>query len=294
VDRLNKRIDDLRVPMPLPPAKPSWKSSPWLIALTTGIIGCIVGGFIVASWQSSQNHSSEDLKRDINLEVARQLAPIQSDLSHQIQEFRKQVSDQLTAQDEKVSRIQGALGIAQNSNHGDGLEKFAAMKLPDLRKNLPALTSAVKLAQESKARPSLDTVVSIQNRIAHLNLDSPESVQAAEAVINFASHLREISNLVPDVALARVMHCRLPPGMFIGSVISGCTVDLDGQSFENVAFENCIVRYNGGPVHLVRATFTNCLYAIALPTTLSAPAKKVIESILAASGQKPSVTVTSG
>ena len=172
------------------------------------------------------------------------------------------------------------------------------MKLPDLRNNLPALTSAIKMAQESKARPNLDTVVSIQNRIAHLTLDCPESVQAAEALINYASHLREVNNLVPGVALARVMSCRLPfsnPGIIFDRVmISGCTVDLDGKSLNNVYFENCIVRYRGGTVDMNNVTFANCFYVISLPTYLSVPAQKIVDSILSASGQKPTVTVTSG
>lgn len=245
-------------------------------------------------WSLGQTHSVEDQKRDIALEVGKELAPIQTDVNRQIQDFRQQVTNQLTAQDERLSRIQGLLGIAQNAKGRDGLEKFAAMQLPDLRKNLPALTETVRTAQEKKRNLGLNTVLAIQKTISGLNLNNSESVQAAEAILNYGSHLREISNLVPDVAAARTMRCRLPPGAFIGSLVTGCTVDLDGQTFDNVAFENCIVRYRGGPVHLRRVTFTNCLYAVALPTTLSPPAKKVVESILAASGQKPTVTLTSG
>lgn len=292
-EEMPQRKPKIEAPVPIPTARPSLRNSPWLIGLITGIVGCVVGGFIVATWQSNQSHNAEDLKRDINLEVHNQVAAMQTDVGHQIQEFQQHVTDQLTAQDEKVSRIQGLLGVSRNKT-SDGLQKFASMKDSELRKNLPALTSAVKMAQEGKVQPSLNTVLSVQNRIGGLNLDSPESVQAAEAVINYTSHLREISNLVPDVALARVARCRTPPGVFIDSTITGCTVDLDGQSFNNVAFENCIVRYRGGPVYLRNVTFTNCLYMISLPTTLSEPAKKMVRSILSASGQKPSVTVTSG
>lgn len=238
-------------------------------------------------WALGRTHSEEDQKRDISLEVGKQLGPIEAELSRQ-----------LSAQNDKISRIQGALGVAQNSKTTGSLQKFASMKAAELRKNLPALAETVRTAQESKTSLSLDTILAIQKTLAQLNLDNPASAQAAEAIINYASHLREISNLVPNAALARAVNCRVPfsaPGVIYDQVIiTGCTVDLDGRAYVGALFENCIVRYKGGALNLRNVTFSNCLYVISLPNTPSDPAKRMVKSILSASSEKPSVTVNSG
>ena len=258
----------------------------WII----GGVLCIataVATWGITWWALGRTHNEEDQKRDIALEVGKQLGPIQAELNRQ-----------LSDQNEKISRIQGALGVAQNSKTTGSLQKFASMKAPELRKNLPALTEAVRTAQESKSALSLDTVLSIQKTLAQLNLDSPSSAQAAEAIINYASHLREMRNLVPNAALARAVNCRVPfsaPGIVYDQVIiKGCTVDLDGRAYVGALFENCIVRYKGGALNLRNVTFSNCLYVISLPNTPSDPAKRMVKSILSASGEKPSVTVSSG
>jgi hypothetical protein len=50
---------------------------------------------------------------------------------------------------------------------------------------------------------------------------------------------------------------------FRNSVFKGQTVDLDGNTYVECVFTNCVIRFSGGgPVSLVGCTFSECKFAL--------------------------------
>ncbi len=268
--------------------KPFWHQSPWLIAGVTVPVS-ILGAFMIAKWQSSQTHSDEDQKRDIALDVKRQLEPI---------------NEELRKQGEQIANLRGNLGLSFNADPKIAIQQFSSLDAPVLGHHLVRLVQTLNEAQKKGDAADLRAVEAIQTKLATLDLNSTEAREAISAIINYASFVREKTELFPNAEAVRHTHCgfvtaplRVRKNFLISNgTVDGCSQELDGFSFTNYTFENCIVIYRGGPLHLENVTFENCLFIVYLPVVqIKAPAKMFAREILAkSSGPRPTFTVTSG
>jgi hypothetical protein len=70
-------------------------------------------------------------------------------------------------------------------------------------------------------------------------------------------------------------------------IYKDCVVSLDTNSFENITFQNSVVQYRGGPVHLFNVKFVNCRFVLDLSDQPVTPAQeKILRALLDSPDQK--------
>jgi hypothetical protein len=280
-----------------------WINSPWVIGLVTGTLGCIVGGIFVFWLQSNQTHNATDLASAIKIEVSGQLAPIETGLTTQQQQMNSGLSSQMHDLDVQLSGIRERLKAVETKAQDAWdvrLRHLSTAPQSEFQRNLATIPIAFKSLQDDGKILPFKTVEGIQARLLKVNTPDPNYWMATEATINYASFIRERLGLFPNPALARAQPCRIPfdnPAATITLdrvMVKGCTLNLDGKTLVGSYFENSILIYHGGEVHLKNVTFKNCLFVFVLPPQ-TRPQKQLVESVLASAGEKqPILLVNTG
>jgi hypothetical protein len=266
---------------------------PWLKNIGTAI----VGGLVVYGITAARSHSADDQKRDITLEVSKQLEPINS---------------RLEKMDVDIARIKQRDGIigkdepsAPGPSRASPLLQFVALDQPRFARALPRVAAVASEAQGKGETDTIQNTDAVQKKLAMIPLTTPDALRAASSIINYASFVREKGGLIPNVGAVRAKPC--PTLIHIegpkdrirahisNSDISICTLELDGLSLRDVTIRNAIVTYDGGAVQLENARFINCLFVVSLPAQPSGPARQFANEILVKNvGQKPTFTATVG
>jgi hypothetical protein len=171
----------------------------------------------------------------------------------------------------------GALTVLINQINGavNRLERTQTAALVDLNNRVVA-------AQLTGLRTAIETAHKKSEIIPKLELaDYKQTLQKSPsssagywatlaALINYQSFINQLNGEAPDPSTVS-KPCPMVAGpmahdnTFSGFAISGCIVDLDTETFENITFRNSVIRYRGGPVSLLNVRFINCRFILDVP-----------------------------
>jgi hypothetical protein len=107
-------------------------------------------------------------------------------------------------------------------------------------------------------------------------------------------------NIFPDAEKVKNTPCqfvKINPharALFQDTHMHGCGQKLDNGSWKDSSFEDMVITYDGGPVHLENVTFKNCIFEISFPAVPSPPAQKVAEALLSSTGLVVSFSISTG
>ncbi len=206
---------------------------------------------------------------------------------------------------ETVSRNEGRTNHAEQrlsylEGHFDlpsRIGRFAEMPPGDLQVNLRNLTNTLQEAQQEKADVPFKTLVQLRSGLNLVNGRQPEYWQAVAVLINYQTDLAARLQIMPNLERIKDRICGAIEGglsgaVFVGSNLSGCFQKLDGQVWINSIFEDAIIYYSGGPLHLRNVQFVNCLFVVLLPPIPDASAERFANAIMSAKQDIPTFTVS--
>jgi hypothetical protein len=131
---------------------------PWLKNIGTAI----VGGLVVYGITAARSHSADDQKRDITLEVSKQLEPINS---------------RLEKMDVDIARIKQRDGIigkdepsAPGPSRASPLLQFVALDQPRFARALPRVAAVASEAQGKGETDTIQNTDAVQKKLAMIPL----------------------------------------------------------------------------------------------------------------------------
>jgi hypothetical protein len=285
LQKVHKKIDDLANSLPaqaIQSEKACWYRNPLLLGIAQAIVAGLVA-YGVARWQVGQAREDADIDRRIENQVNAKIQPINdaiSKLREDVAYLRAKVED---ATKRKVVR-------------------FSKMPASEVEANLADISRTIRDARDEQIIPPPEAIVELRNKLAQVQTRNPEFWVAFSNVISFQSLVAERLNIFPNAEQARNNPCQslitVAPGVkgaFVkGITIESCSQELDGGSWEDCTFQDTIVVYRGGPVHLKNVTFKNCIFDVSFPKVPSPPAQKIGQALLVATGLVPTFTISAG
>ena len=226
-----------------------WWNYQWVNSLGSAMIAGVLA-FLAGTWQSGKAHDADDLKRDIVMEVSKQLEPIRQELQNQGKD---------------IAKIKGADGIAQlapgpgKTKSVKSLSEIGTLGQKQFAASLPNLYAEMRKVSAPQSGANEATLRAITDKLRHVDENTPEYWSTVLQFIRFVS-----ARHAPDVP---------PPGpanLEIGfntgfpslGVLSRRRVLLDGGEIEDSVFENCRILFTSNPVHMRNVRFVNCVFEI--------------------------------
>lgn len=189
------------------------------------------------------------------------------------------LSDRIGGLSDRVSTIEGALGkrISGLDGRVSGVETRASRqvslaKFLDPNRVLTLIREEIALAQEQNRPLPAAQLTDYKNTVQELPSSAHAYWATVAAVVNYQSHLLQVSGEAPDPTKVSRTCGGITAGtgghnIFKGMTLIGCVVDLDGvnDSFDGVVFRNSVIRYAGGTTHLHNVRFENCNFQLTIP-----------------------------
>jgi len=239
---------------------------------------------------AADNHTNELIDKKLNPAVAQ----INANTTTQIGEVGKQVQ----ALSEKVANLYGLAGrVADLQTQTDRQTSLARFLNPD--RVLAQVRNEIQFADTS-GHPLSVSLKDYRNTV----LDMPTTAYAywttVAAIVNHQSKINQLNGTAPDPAMVSDICLGASTGItrdgqhlfsssgnsFSNSRIADCVVDLDGQSFNGVVFENSVIRYKGGPASLHAVRFVNCNFILNLPPQTRPASPALLVALLESPDQK--------
>jgi len=284
--------------------KPNWWNRPWSIALGSAILG----GTVVLLADGVFSHHAEDLKRDIGLDITRQLNErsaadsenLNNRIAKEVGRELEPVNQQLHTLNQDIGKIKDNLRIARTTPPGSSpLVAFSGMSPRELATSLPALRKALERPPQSDSTSEEKALRTVSQRLGEMDGGAPGYWTTVAAIINYQSLVNQLRGIAPDPSLISRPCAGLTMGTGGGNTISGftvrgCLVDLDTtfNKLVNITFRDSVVRYHGGAVDLQNVTFVNCRFELIIPPDTTPKRPNVLRAILG-SGDQKSITVSS-
>jgi hypothetical protein len=125
--------------------------------------------------------------------------------------------------------------------------------------------------------------------------DLPSVWQTTGQFINYKSTALLPASAESSVNSARTLDCRGGSiETFRGiAFVKKCTLTLENAvAADNVVFENCVIRYKGGPIPIKHAEFKDCIFQFDITNVPSREALIAIKQITASVSQDFKLTVS--
>jgi hypothetical protein len=247
------------------PKAPKFYEKPWFQSAMVGVGCTIMAGAItwaVTAHQSQQGHDEKDQKRDIELEIVKQMEPVKIELSRQFDSIR----DRLDRQGEDIAGLKAAIRIARGPG---SIESFGRLGQREFMQALPALLAALKQPQQA---PSRSALLAVAEKLYKSDKKAPEYWPTVLTFVQFASDSIAASKVppanAPFISLTNVRSTTRASSYFSGVAVILDAVDLPGTT----TFKNCRIRFTGSQNHLPSVVFINCVIEFPPDFTNPAPA----------------------
>lgn len=178
-----------------------------------------------------------------------------------------------------------------------GLKTSASLPQQSFSRNLDVVADQLRVA----AHRNLVVSPEIVRRIRQKLLDIPSSGRstlywsAAAQWVTYRSRLNDAERRVIQAESLRPCVAAGPFSMGHITVDAnfGCSITLDGRSWDHVSFENAVVIYHGGKVFLRDVTLRNCYFFIDFRGKQPASAgKQLVRQLLASDLSKSNFNIT--
>lgn len=153
------------------------------------------------------------------------------------------------------------------------LKKSAAGKSHNLEDRLLFAQALLNAATKQRVLSNAEEVSRLGQTLRELGAKNPDYRQliwqTSTQLINYRSLLNSELYPAPPMpgATRRTIGIKADPGArfrVLNSIFQGVEQKLDGGTWEEVLFRNCLIKYDGGPVSLENVHFENCEFQIAL------------------------------
>ena len=236
VDRLNKRIDDLRAaahpPLPSPAPESGWK------AYRQVVIGAVIGSVITACLALSGTIMSGYFESRVDNRIDTKLKPLT----------------------EKVDNLHGAVSEIQGElkriSANQGLKDAASLPPAQLAKRLPNVLSDLETAKKSDAKPAGDTLNEIQSKLLQVDANAPGYWPLVFNLISYHSILITGLTSPPKPQASEMGNIRLSGGT---SGVTGGYFRVFGE-IDGVKFSNSWIEFDANrPATLKNVHFEHCV-----------------------------------
>lgn len=183
-----------------------------------------------------------------------------------------QIQDKLDKIDKRLSMVEGwkdavdhkvnMIGQSQADLRNKVAQQLAVTRLQDPARVLATIRAEIGIHESSRQEVSKSDLTDYKNALHGLESSTYGYWQTVAAIINYQSLLNQMSGEAPDPNAVSRPCMTVKYSTFVRSQMSGCIVDLDTNTFEDVVFKNTVVRYHGGPVRLRNVTFVNCRFVM--------------------------------
>ncbi len=266
----------------------------WAIALAYASIFGIVLNWLVNDKLPEKLNSA---KSELNVNIDNQKNELLRASTSQFSTISQQLAVMGATIELLKPEIQKRLGQAlQDRATGNGAQLRLNLQTADeLAKQ--ALASSVKTdpRQVGQAGASFIGVASS----AKDETDKQLAWQAVSSIVNYRSFLfaeaarySRFLSFPPCFATSSTQHGTIGPladGRFVpfnissGAKISQCVADLDEtKEAVDVVFEDCLIKYSGGPLNIKNTTFKNCIFLFSVTQPPSARGKELSQTLMAA------------
>jgi hypothetical protein len=283
--KVQQKIDDLAKRLPVQGSRSHtipWYGYPLLLVIIGGICS-IAGSFFAARWQLDRTREDTALDQRIDDRINAKLP---------------QINEGIAKLREDVAYLKAKVEDVTEKKIID-LSKLPASKVGD---NLSDISKTISKAREREIIFPPEVIIELRKKLALVQPRNANFWMAFSNVVSYQSLLAEKMSIFPNADEVKRHRCPQGIGLSPGStrVIMhdfyehACSQNLDGGSWEDGAFENMIITYNGGPVSLKNVTFKNCLFLVSFPEAPPPPAQKIAQALLTSSGLLSSFTISVG
>jgi hypothetical protein len=232
----------------------------------------------VAYWQLNQTRGDAALDQRIDNHIDAKLQPI----TEGITKLREDVAYlKAKVEDATAGKVVG----------------FSKLPTTEILDNLPVISKTINEARAKQLISPPEAVAELRSKLAQVQPRNPQFWPAVSNVISYQSMIAEKMGLLPNAGKVKKTSCHyisVGEGAHVsvdGFRFAGCSQQIDNFSLSNGTFENSIIIYEGGPLHLQNVTFKNCLFIVSFPVVPSPPAQKLGQALLATIGTLPNFTL---
>jgi len=261
-----------------------WYRNPLLLAIV-GITGSGLVAYLVARWQVNQTREDAALDQRIDNRINNVVNPKFDSINENIAKLREDMAYlKAKVEDATTRKIVG----------------FSKLPKADVQTNLADISKAINDARVRQIISPPEAVIELRNKLAQVQPRNPAFWMAFSNVISYQSLIAERMNIFPNAEKVRNSPCQfinIGPGVRLSAEdvhMHGCSQKLDGGSWKDSSFEDMIIIYNGGPVHLENVTFKNCLFNVSFPEAPPPPAQRIGQALLSAVGLVATFTISVG
>jgi hypothetical protein len=209
--------------------------------------------------------------------VTRQFGDLHDEITRQFQSLHSDIekgNDLIRQSREEVAKLSGRVeGIDKNVDLllQKQLKVAADFPPPVLADQIENVNFLYRLAVDRKVDIPNETNNLLRVKLASVHSQSPEFWPLASTVLSRAS-----AALIGTMPTFRIFS-----GTIRGSSFENLHVILDGSSFMQNSFENCVVEYRGGPTIVQGNIFINCLFVFNVRGTPPPDGQRLVRTILA-------------
>jgi len=137
---------------------------------------------------------------------------------------------------------------------------------------LDGIRKTLQVAEATEREIPYGKLVDIKLAVRSLPVSAADYWKTVAEIINYESFLNQTRNHAPNPAKVSKPCLSYTNGngsdvsirnnSLVGGTLLNCVVDLDTHSYENVVFQDSVVRYHGGPVSLRNVLFLNCAFRV--------------------------------